>query len=129
MITPQLINLTMAAGAGGGVTDNKQFTSSRITTHKITLVALASNGGNIRVGQAVLTNAGVSANDGSFAAPTSPLTDAVSLNIMTPGSTWVLEVTTSPSANYGEKYDLRRFYAQGAANDVLKVIYDVKVDL
>jgi len=128
MITPQLLNLTMAAGAGGGVTSNKQFTATRINTQKITLIAPASNAGNIRVGQSVLTNAGVSANDGSFAAPTDPLTDATSLNIMSPGTVWVLAVAEH-AAGFGEKYDLRRFYAQGAANDVLKVLYDVKVDL
>lgn len=128
MIAPQLLNLTMAAGAGGGVTDNKQFSSTRINAVKITLITPTTNGGNIRIGHSVLTNAGVTANNGSFAVPTNPLTDATSLNVMSPGTTWIVEIPAH-QASFGEKYDLSRFYAQGALNDVLKVVYEVKIDL
>lgn len=128
MIAPQLINLTMAAGAGGGVTDNKQVSSTRINTRKIKFSTPASNGGNIRIGHSVLTNMGITANDGSFAAPTSPLTDATAIEIMSPGTIWVTEVPDQ-QAGIGEQYDLRRWYVQGALNDVVNVTYERRIDL
>ena len=128
MIAPQVINLTMAAGAGGGVTDNKQVSSTRLNVRKVILSTPTGNGGNIRVGHSVVTNMGAGAVDGSFTVPTSPLTDATSIQIMSPGTVWIAEVPDQ-QAGIGEQYDLQRWYVQGAATDQIKFTYERRIDL
>ena len=128
MIAPQVINLTMAAGAGGGVTDNKQVSATRLNVRKVILSTPTTNGGNIRVGHSVVTNMGITANDGSFTAPTSPLTDVTAIQIMTPGTVWIAEVPVQ-QAGIGEQYDLQRWYVQGTVNDQIKFTYEVRIDL
>lgn len=125
MILETQIGITLAAGAGNGVTSNKQVSTTRKNTFKVIFGCPAGNTGRIRVGQSSLT---VADPTPTFVAPTDPLTDATSIAIIQPNGTATFEVP-SWQVERGDRYDLQRFWVQGDnAGDIVIIRYQVRVD-
>lgn len=119
MLIPKLIPLTLAAGALGGVTENKRVSATRINAVRIEVNNPTGNGGVIRVGMD-----DYNLNTGAFTAlPASPaLTNATAIATIPVGSSYVFELD-SHSALKGETFDVSKFSVQGPnATDVVQFV-------
>ena len=111
------ITIALAAGAGGGVTANKQVSTERINAARVTFIVPASNTNGIRVGRSTFNE-----ETEAFANPTDPLTNTTCVKLIAKGEQFTFEIDPY-LLSIGERYDVRKFWVQGdTATDVVQVI-------
>jgi len=117
------ITITLAAGAGNGVTSNKQVSTERVNAVRVTFIVPASNTNGIRVGRSSFNE-----DTRLFSNPTDPLTNTTCVKLIPKGEQFTFEIDAW-LLERGERYDLRKFWVQGdTANDVVQVICQKAID-